>query len=248
MGLGKRCNASHDTAKKYCERTTHAFAHAKLAYQDTVSDDCTLLTDRLTDAQAVCTVTGRGLATIAFRGTTSVSDWVHNSRVMPAPAPAPCQGMIHRGFLAQYTSLHSRILDFLRTNEVTRVMLCGHSLGGALATIACALLPLDISRDLVTFGAPKAGNKKFSEYTLAICGTCYRIVVDRDVVPTLPFAYNHVTDAFHEVDDDGNVTYRSKSQSLAARAIQRIRGVFKLDIGIADHALSRYAKGCPPIA
>jgi predicted lipase len=165
---------------------------------------------------------------------------------MPEPAPAPCQGTIHSGFLAQYTSLHSRILDFLRTNEVTRVMLCGHSLGGALATVACALLPLDISRDLVTFGVPKAGNKKFCEYTLGTCDTCYRVVVDRDVVPALPFAYNHVTDGFLEVDDNGNVPYRTKS--LAARANQRIRGVFKLDLGIADHAMSRYAKGCPPTA
>jgi predicted lipase len=242
--FGRKKSAGDLPSGGYCNRTTHAFRQSRNAYVDRADSNSAVFADPFTDAHAVATLTGDACATVAFRGSTSLTDWMHNTQIAPAPAPSPSEGSVHTGFLRQYTSLHARIVRFLESNGVKHVLLCGHSLGGALAALAAAALPASISRDLVTFGAPRVGNARFCDFVLRSCETCTRVVCDRDIVPLFPMAFNHVTGSCLHVDDDGKVTYRERSPSLASQAYHRFKGLFRMDLGVADHMLPRYAKGC----
>ena len=77
------------------------------------------------------------------------------------------------------------------TNPAKPLYLCGHSLGGALATLVYAHFTL--SRDpilvngVVTVGQPRVGTKKFKEM-MQVMGPCVlqRIYNANDIVPTVP--------------------------------------------------------------
>lgn len=63
-------------------------------------------------------------------------------------------------------------------------MLTGHSLGGALATIAAIVLP-DV-KEAVTFGCPMVGDRAFCEQYQKLSLKTTRYVYRNDPVPWLP--------------------------------------------------------------
>lgn len=82
---------------------------------------------------------------------------------------------VHRGFLGAYSSVHDEIVGKLRALHPveegsarifeTRIVVTGHSLGGALAMLcakALAELCLNVEA-VITFGQPRVGNKAFSQ-------------------------------------------------------------------------------------
>lgn len=72
---------------------------------------------------------------------------------------------VHGGFHKAYRSVHVQVNAILRrySSPDVPVVFTGHSLGGALATIA-AYYQTTPSTHLVTFGCPPIGNSKFAEY------------------------------------------------------------------------------------
>lgn len=73
-----------------------------------------------------------------------------------------------------------------------KIVVTGHSLGGALATLSALELTvtLNIAFDrliLHNFGAPRVGNAKFANYLKTKIITSYRVVRDKDYAPHLPF-------------------------------------------------------------
>ena len=79
---------------------------------------------------------------------------------------------------------------------------CGHSLGGALATIASAhfahILEPEIKVCCHTFGAPRVGNRAFSKHMNKLIGPQdhWRVYHERDPVCFIPmsFRFCHVRD------------------------------------------------------
>lgn len=98
----------------------------------------------------------RLLWTIAFRGTDEPGDWLDNARAVPWWMPGV--GWVHKGFLRSMEALEEELLLVMAMAPYP-VLVCGHSKGGAEATLFTARA---IMRDcppigLVTFGAPRCG-------------------------------------------------------------------------------------------
>eukprot|EP00746_Dinoflagellata_sp_MGD_P019562 gnl/MRDRNA2_/MRDRNA2_145478_c0_seq1.p1 gnl/MRDRNA2_/MRDRNA2_145478_c0~~gnl/MRDRNA2_/MRDRNA2_145478_c0_seq1.p1 ORF type:complete len:450 (+),score=79.18 gnl/MRDRNA2_/MRDRNA2_145478_c0_seq1:50-1399(+) len=110
---------------------------------------------------------------------------------------SPCQDLstiqVHAGFNDASTELLSVILPTLKTkvNDLKKVGLTGHSLGGALATLTAVKLKVMGVEDVnvVTFGCPKVGNEDFKALyeKLGLQSCTARFVHDMDPVPHLPF-------------------------------------------------------------
>jgi hypothetical protein len=147
----------------------------------------------------------------AIRGTDTLLEWLHDgSFLMKASPIAGAQGLTEDGFTAVYRSLRigqasgtqsakDSIKNYLDTGAATSVTVCGHSLGGALAT----LLTLDVGVNtscrvptVYTYASPRTGDNTFAgSYTAAIPSS-YRIANRQDLVPKLPpilpLPYEHV--------------------------------------------------------
>ena len=101
-----------------------------------------------------------GLTVVAFRGTvpTSWDDWFRDFAAWPYRiAEHPHLGLCHEGFLRGAVDILPQLTSVL--SAAKPFVLTGHSLGGALAIAAAALL-VDgglSPAHLTTFGAPRVG-------------------------------------------------------------------------------------------
>jgi hypothetical protein len=130
----------------------------------------------------------------------------------------------------------------------------GHSLGGAMATLASVRLASEgyTVRAVYTFGSPRVGDRAFRrKYRLPN----YRFVNDDDLVPHLPFSwcYKHVGTLrlMHEGTDltESRPAWVAKKRRLATKAKQIHRAhrntidvlydLFDFD-WLTDHYLDRY--------
>ncbi len=146
--------------------------------------------NRVTHTQALLVVCTRApsYAALVFRGTEQgVADWITNLGVVKKrweQGPA----RVHGGFLRALDSVWESILPELERLTVP-LFIAGHSLGGALATLAgVRCRPAAV----YTFGSPRVGDKAFAALCagLPIC----RVVDDRDTVATVPpawFGFQH---------------------------------------------------------
>jgi hypothetical protein len=156
---------------------------------------------------------GTGEVVIAIRGTEGIQEWIHDAEFLQVACPFLAgAGHTEDGFTAMYQSL--RTADAAGSPSVVAAMaslpfaqpvgpitICGHSLGGAIAT----LLALDLAANtrfknptVYTYASPRAGDSGFvSKYNQLVPNT-YRIANRIDLVPKLPLppAYDHVQALF----------------------------------------------------
>ncbi len=72
-------------------------------------------------------------------------------------------------------------------NPTFKVVVTGHSLGGAVATLATAYIrKAGYAADLYTYGAPRVGNDAFVAFVTDQPGGEYRVTHTDDPVPRLP--------------------------------------------------------------
>ena len=150
-----------------------------------------------------------GAVVVAFRGTESTGDWLANLNVFGTSQP---YGVVHRGFHTGFTVVKSRIQQELRRLPDRKVVLTGHSLGGALATIAAAewqgVFPIDA---IYTYGQPAVGRGDFPAFMRKHYGDIfYRFVNDDDIVPLVPPGYRHVG-RLYQFDGSGRLKARIES-------------------------------------
>jgi hypothetical protein len=136
---------------------------------------------------------------VAFRGTLSLDgpftlakilDWVNNLNARPVDG-AGLPGQVHEGFLGSLDSLWPDVRDEVKrqlsNTGATALLVAGHSKGGAVATLAAMRLQAQeaLTPKVVTFAAPKSGNKAFTDaYNAAVDHTRYEFA--DDIVPHLP--------------------------------------------------------------
>jgi predicted lipase len=154
-----------------------------------------------------------GNVAIAIRGTEGTLEWIHDAEFLAVPCPfLTGAGHTEDGFTAMYESLRtgvapnsSTVVNALATlpfpRPVISVTICGHSLGGALAT----LLALDVAANtaykdpsVYTFGSPRTGDSLFASTYDQVVKNSYRIANRLDIVPTLPppVDYEHVLNPY----------------------------------------------------
>jgi len=94
---------------------------------------------------------------IAFRGTQQGRDWFTDAFVVPVPYAGR---LCHGGFTIAHKSVWKELEEMIDWSK--RTLICGHSLGGALAELSCAKIhKKHPNLNLVTFGKPNTFFKGF---------------------------------------------------------------------------------------
>jgi putative lipase involved disintegration of autophagic bodies len=82
---------------------------------------------------------------LSFRGSKTQNDWDINCDAFPTSAPEICQDCdAHEGFLNAWRNVSNDIATIINSTAAGhpgyRIVLTGHSLGGAIATLGAAAL------------------------------------------------------------------------------------------------------------
>lgn len=100
-------------------------------------------------------------------------------------ATGPLGGRVHQGFIRAYEALRPAIQQLLaNVAEDNQIWLTGHSLGGALATLAAVDLRKRSSCRLFSFGSPRVGDEVFAAQLADL--EHFRFVNASDWVPQVP--------------------------------------------------------------
>jgi pimeloyl-ACP methyl ester carboxylesterase len=98
---------------------------------------------------------------------------------------------VHAGFLTAWKEPRTQIISAIKAARTQypsyKLVITGHSLGGAVATLAAAdLRAQGIPADLFTYGSPRTGNRQFAEFVSGQSGINARVTHTADPVPRLP--------------------------------------------------------------
>lgn len=144
--------------------------------------------NKKSEKQAFIAADGKALL-VSFRGTdqTEIKDWLADLNFFLEPGP---WGKVHGGFQYALSSIWPEMNAFLKPllDSSRKLMITGHSLGGAMAVLAAADLikagqPV---HNLYTFGQPKVGDTAFASEIDKKIKFCYcRFVNHNDIVPRI---------------------------------------------------------------
>ncbi len=129
---------------------------------------------------------GKEATVLCFRGTSKTRQWIMNAIFRPHRwkrfrMPDQAEGcFVHSGFYVLFKKLWPKVITELEVLPRPWIF-TGHSLGGALATIAGMVAGPDA---VYTFGSPKIGNQAMAESLRAY--RLFRVVNSMDLVPGLP--------------------------------------------------------------
>ena len=196
---------------------------------------------------------------ISFRGTINARDALTALNVKLCGVeidssgnwiPGREQMKIHTGFLKQYLAVRQHLLEVLANEhlcENDEIYITGHSLGGALASLAA----IDIFNlckstgskvNVITFGAPRVGDNQFvSQFkNVVIPESSFRIYKDRDPIPQILMSphYFHVGNGIC-LDDMGNLRQIQNDLECVLRPFVMLGTLDSLKF-IADHSTETY--------
>jgi predicted lipase len=200
--------------------------------------------NKMTDTQARVEEAHDGQFIIIFPGSASRRDWLTNLDVEKTNWH---EVMAHEGFVDAFRSVGGEILS--RISGAQSVIITGHSLGGALATLcadACADMGVDVEA-VYTFGSPRVGNPAFArQYNDDLSWQTYRVVNARDPVPKVPWlfsTYRHV-DTLAYLHRDGSLRLDQPLRTHASEVVQKVSAFsdnLKKDfIGADAHGINAY--------
>src|SRR5262249_44692777 len=165
-------------------------------------------------ADTLCIVAATADTTLgAFRGTTNNPNWISNIDVLYTRRP---YGRVHRGFYFALEQIHGQICATVSGLGKSRVLVTGHSLGGAMAALYAAEAADDRSPAwMYTFGQPRTGfgPDYVKSMTARFGKRLVRVANNDDVVPQVPpWPFRH---AGRLVWCDAGDNVRGDAESLA---------------------------------
>ncbi len=238
---------------------------ADLAYKDkTIIEEkvkgewkfsgCQFIENRGDDTQ-LFVMSNNNVAIVAFRGSEpNIKDWGRNF-TFPFD-DGPFGGDVHSGFYSGVNNvwemLTGAIKDFNGTGQKT-LWFTGHSLGGALATLAVAKLR-EMNQSvsgLYTFGQPRVGDEIFADgFNSKFKSLSFRFVNNNDIVTRVPpsvLKFSHIG-TFKYFNKDGKLKSDiSYWERFYDRLHGRVENIFKTENkdfadGIKDHNMKNYIR------
>lgn len=180
---------------------------------------------------------------IACRGT-EPDEWNDiQADANAATVLAETTGKVHRGFKKEVDDLWPMLETALVNNEQP-LWFCGHSLGGAMATICagrCYLSHIEsVPAQLFTYGSPRVGNNRYINYVKL---EHYRWVHNNDIVTRVPpvfLGYRHCGSEVY-INRDGVIGALGHVSKRRDRWQGFLRGLRKWKVDhFTDHAVGGY--------
>ena len=234
-----------ETSEAERERLTQALTLVEF-------DTPALFRDSSTGTEAFAAMRFRdGGALVAFRGTRpdDVADLATDLRANAVDWPESA-GRVHAGFAAAARSIMPQLHQWIEQNkpDLDKIILTGHSLGAALATLAATLWP---AAHLVTLGSPRVGDSAFAATLSAT--NIVRFINCCDVVTELPpplGGYVHVRGGTYLTADGTRV--ENPTEELIAQDRRKARADYATRHGwrigsvlirdLADHSPINYVR------
>lgn len=227
------------------------------SFKQTAFRELKKFTSRATDTQGFVT-RDESHVVIAFRGTKEPIDWLTDLTFGMVEAD---DGKVHEGFqkcIDRIWPILRQRLEWAR-NQDQQIWVTGHSLGGALATLAAQRLAVELEAAImsITFGQPRVGDSAFATNFLP---EHVRFINNNDIVPTLPprnlpilpflAFYSHVG-SLKFLDEAGNLTESSEQELGVQPQLSTLLSVFSslenelqatnlTESGLNDHRMSEY--------
>ncbi|XDD52996.1 hypothetical protein AB3N62_10930 [Leptospira sp. WS4.C2] len=193
-----------------------------------------------------------------FRGTQNKKNWLLDSEFQKSCGSDG--NSIHKGFYKGYSYFRQRLIHLItnklktkykdRFSKIKRYY-SGHSLGGALATLAVnslegsnGIIGGENFAGLYTFGSPRVGNECFvNKFNEQFLERTFRFVNNNDIVTRVPLnsqGYYHVGYYIY-INSDGQLTL---NYPYSAQIYDSFRGFFfRMFVdGLDDHKISHYIK------
>jgi triacylglycerol lipase len=180
---------------------------------------------------------------VACRGT-EPNEWNDiRADANAASVLAETTGKVHRGFKTEVDDLWPMLETALMGNDQP-LWFCGHSLGGAMATICagrCFLSHIEsIPEQLYTYGSPRVGNNRYINYVQV---DHYRYVNNNDIVTRVPPAllgYRHCGSEVY-LNRNGEIGQLSHISRRRDRWQGFLRGLRKWKVDhFSDHSVKCY--------
>jgi len=154
---------------------------------------------------------------LAFAGTDDPRDWITNLDFGKSyPIKQFPHVAVHEGFWDAWQDLKLEaiaVIAGLKTRHGTnRVLAVGHSLGGALASLAALDLTLssDLHASVMSYGAPRSGNGEYHKLVHERISYNWRITHHHDLVVHLPpqrLGFYHTATEIH-FPKRGDLSYK----------------------------------------
>lgn len=223
--------------------TTLAFSCARLCQEvykdfagirfDSLPDmDTTLIQSEdsgFTDTQvALLHKEGSERTYVVFRGSDKSIDWMNNLQLRQQVYPygdGNSDVKFHRGFMAAYFAVRDRLLPAVKAITSPHIVVTGHSLGGALATIAALDMQYNITSQsgqaisAYTFGAPRVGNRALVDSYNRRVPDSFRYIFGWDIVTRIPRVWQDYTHVDKEVVLGSRWTWNVLSRRFSDHAI-----------------------------
>ncbi len=127
---------------------------------------------------------------LSFEGSQDIKDWLIDLEFIKLiPYKDHPSAKVHYGFWTAYSSIRDNVINTIKYNNVNKLVITGHSLGGALATVASldiAEILQGLNIEMINLGAPRVGNKDYVELYNSYLNNSLRITHGQDPVVHLP--------------------------------------------------------------
>jgi hypothetical protein len=200
---------------------------------------------------------------ISFRGTTSFSNILADINLVMVPWDICTLCTAHSGFLDSWTSVKPQIQGVLASARKSfptyRIVATGHSLGGAIATLAAADLRENSGYDVslvwffnpcspnpqrvltvvatqYTYGSPMVGNYVLATFITNQSSNNFRVTHAQDLIPKLPGypIFAHVSPEYW-ITSPTNAAVTPNDVQMSSGVIDLKGNQGQLDSSITDH-------------